>query len=58
MKRLLTAAMITVFALTMFGCEASGEVDDDNDDTSYKKTTTVDDDGSRTVETEKSVDRD
>lgn len=58
MKGLLTAAMVAVFGLTLLGCEASGEIDDPDDDTSYKKTTTVDDDGSRTVRTEKSVDRD
>jgi hypothetical protein len=58
MKRLLTAAMIATFGLSIVGCQASGEIDDPDDDSSYKKTTTVDDDGSRTVRTEKKVDRD
>ena len=57
MNRILIAALLGVFGLSVLGCEASGEIDDDND-SSYKKTTTVDDDGSRTVKTEKSVDRD
>lgn len=58
MNRIFIAALLGVFGLSVIGCEASGEIDDNDNDTSYKKTTTIDDDGSRTVKTEKSVDRD
>jgi hypothetical protein len=58
MKRLLTAAMIATFGLSVVGCEASGEIDDNDRDSSYKKTTTYDNDGDKTVKTETKVERD
>ena len=58
MKKILTAAMLSVFTLSIVGCHASGEIDDpDHDrDSSYKKTTTVERDGDTVTKTEKKVD--
>ena len=59
MKRVLAFTLSALFAVSIVGCRAEGEIDDDDRDTSYKKTTTVDrDNGERTVRTEKKVERD
>ena len=54
MKKLLTLAVLGMFATAIVGCHASADVDSPNDanNSSYKKTTVKSDGGTKTTKTE------